>query len=253
MPRSARKHCESNIYHIFIRGVGRQLVFEDDQDREMFLEQMSRFLRGECRLLAWVLMDNHVHLLIRGSMEAISLFMQKVESSYSGYFNKRHDRVGYLFQGRFGSEGIADDRQLLAALRYIHQNPVKGGLSRSCDYRWSSYGEYLRRRGRTSGLCDVSFANGAFDDVTQFERFHTEEEHAPLLDVESCHHRYERMSDAQATRIASQALGEGWKAALANCVKAERDERIRSLKSVGLSIRQIERLTGIGRGIIQRS
>ena len=253
MARSARKQAESNIYHIFIRGVGRQLIFEDNQDREMFLELIERFASADDKLYAWALMDNHVHMVIRNDIRGISSFMRKVETSYSGYFNRRHGRAGHLFQGRFGSEGIESDRQLLAAIRYVHQNPLKAGLSDSCDYEWSSYREYVGTPVHAPTLCDVSLALDMLGGVSQFEHFHSEEEAQPLMDVREPCRRYERISDAQALRISTQVLGEGWKNSLSSDGKASRDEKLRALKKAGLSIRQIERLTGIGRGIIQRS
>lgn len=253
MPRSARKQTESNTYHIFIRGVGRQLIFEDDQDREMFLELIDRFMGRDVNLLAWVLMGNHVHLIVQGEMKCISSFMRKLETSYSGYFNRRHDRAGHLFQGRFGSEAIEDDQQLLVAIRYVHQNPAKAGLSDSCKYEWSSYDEYVGEPRNDPILRDTASVLDLFGGITQFEQFHAEKGKECLLDIEGSPRRYERMSDAQALRISTQILGEGWVHSLANYNKADRDEKLRMLKGSGLSIRQIERLTGIGRGIIQRS
>lgn len=254
MPRGARKQCESDIYHVFIRGVGKQLVFEDDQDRETFLELIVRFVGEDVSLLAWVLMGNHIHLVLRGPLGSISSFMQRIETVYSGYFNGRHGRTGHLFQGRFGSEGIKDDQQLLAALRYVHQNPARAGMSDGCDYEWSSYREYIGEPTCVPALCNTAFVLALFDgSIAQFKRFHEVEETMSLQDVEGSHRRYERISDAQALRIADQMLGEGWKEALSDCAKAERDKRLRMLKRAGLSVRQIERITGIGRGIIQRS
>lgn len=253
MPRNAREQCESKIYHIFIRGVGRQLIFEDDQDRNMFLELIARFRPEACRLFAWALMGNHAHMIIQGDMECVSPFMQKLETTYSGYFNRRHDRAGHLFQGRFGSEGIKDEQQLLTALRYVHQNPLRAGMSDSCDYMWSSYREYISGSGRSPAICDVSFVLGLLGNRGLFEQFHREGETASLMDIDDSQYRYERMSDAQALRIAQHALGEDRIDSLAGCLRADRDAKLRLLKEVGLSIRQIARLTGIGRGIIQRS
>lgn len=253
MPRCARKQVETNTYHIFIRGVGRQLIFEDDQDREMFLELIERFMGDDGKLYAWVLMDNHVHMIIGDDMKDLSSFMRRLETSYSGYFNKRYDRVGHLFQGRFGSEGIEDDRQLLAAIRYVHQNPVKAGISDSCDYKWSSYREYIDSSENMPTLCDTAFILAIFDEPSQFKKFHSEEETKSLMDLGGTDRRYERISDSQALRILTQTLGDEWVNLLKDCSKEERNESLRALKEAGLSIRQIERLTGIGRGIIQRS
>ena len=105
--RTARKECESNIYHVIVRGVGRQLPFEDDSDRRFFVEALSdsRASHG-VEPFAWCLMANHVHLALRAPIESISTMMRSLETRYAGHFNFRHERMGTLFQGRFISVPI---------------------------------------------------------------------------------------------------------------------------------------------------
>lgn len=247
--RAARRPCETNVYHAFARGVGRQLIFEDEEDRLLFLDLMSRFsTRDGISFLAWALMDNHIHFLLKAPLPAISKFMSRLESAYATAFNARHDRVGHLFQGRFGSQGIDSDRHLLAAVRYIHQNPVKAGVSSGCFYRWSSYDEYVG----SPHLCDTDMVLGLFANREEFASFHEVAETCRFADVEEEGSRKSRLSDRRAEERAMELFGAEWRRDLSLMGKQDRDARLRELISLGLSVRQLERLTGIGRGIIQR-
>ena len=102
MPRIARRASASDTYHVILRGVGRQIIFEDDLDRTKFMCKMADYL-DECGgiIYAWCLMDNHVHLLVRMPLDKLSLMMRKLCTSYSRYFNGKYERVGHLFQDRF--------------------------------------------------------------------------------------------------------------------------------------------------------
>ena len=167
-----RAFSEGDAYHIMVRGVGRQIIFEDDCDRQRFCDLLSSSVeqtRGdgiEVSLLAWCLMQNHVHLLFRADLLSLSPLLRATLSQYARYFNYRHDRVGTLFQGRFKSVPIKDDAQLLTVLRYIHHNPLE--IGRPIQYRWSSYREYLRGR----GMADVEFCLDVMGGLEQFRRFH---------------------------------------------------------------------------------
>ena len=117
MSRTPRKQSESNVYHIFARGVGRVQLFEDDTDNSYFLDLLERMASHEsCAIFAYCLMGNHFHLVVRMPMDDLSEAMRRLEVSYAQYFNEKHGRTGTLFQGRFGSEPIDSDEQLLAAM-----------------------------------------------------------------------------------------------------------------------------------------
>lgn len=92
-------------------------------------------------------MDNHVHLLMSEGTEEISKIMKRINVSYAYYFNQKYGRIGHLFQDRFKSEGIEDDTYLLAATRYIHNNPVRANIVKHAgEYKWSSYGIYINHQ-----------------------------------------------------------------------------------------------------------
>ena len=144
MPRSARQQSVSDHYHVTQRGSGKRCIFEDDDDRRSFVRTMAYFSRDcQVRLIAWVLMDNHFHLLLRAELEDLSRFMSRLGTVHAQRFNGAHGHVGCVFQGRFKSIPIETDPQLLATIRYIHLNPLETGVTRLEDYPWSSYPQYL--------------------------------------------------------------------------------------------------------------
>lgn len=245
MAYERRKRCESEIYHIIARGEGRMLIYEDSFDRVKFLELM-RAHRGECSidLLAWCLMGNHVHLILRGDLSCISKFMEKVERSYARYFNARHDHVGHLFQGRFKSVPIESDGQLLETVRYVHRNPVEGGISESCDFKWSSYSEYIGN----ADICDTALVLETIGGLGEFKRFHANACDSGVLPARST--RARRLSEGEALDLVSRILRDMGLEAIPTQDKALRDSVLAKMKREGTSIRQIERATGIGRNII---
>jgi REP element-mobilizing transposase RayT len=134
-------------YHVMVRGNNRMPIFVDDFDRRHWLHLLSRYKnRFRFRLHAYVLMPNHVHLVLQPATgTTISRVMQCLTVAYTKYFNTRHQRVGHVFQGRFRSRLIDTDNYLLVVSRYVHLNPVRAELvSRPADFPWSSYRAYLK-------------------------------------------------------------------------------------------------------------
>ena len=252
--RTARKQSETDIYHVVTRGVGRQLIFEDDEDRAFFLKALDRALDGaDCTLYAWCLMGNHVHLLLRAPMAALSVIMQKTLGLYAQRFNERHERVGHLFQERFWSEPIEDDAYFLVALRYVHQNPQKSSIATTAEYRWSSYGSYI---GKPLGMvsCDTRLALDMFGSVEGFKRFHLVIDYdAPCIDVDRPHGVSRAVPDETLIQVAQAITGLDNLAIIKTLNAPRRDALLVALRDARFSIRQIERITGISRGIIQKA
>ncbi len=148
MARPCRIEYEGALYHVLARGNDRRNVFTDDRDRFRFLDitgEMSE--RFEVEVMAYVLMDNHYHLLLRTRRANLSKSMQWLGATYTRRFNNRHSRCGHLFQGRFKSILVENDTYLYRLSHYIHRNPVRAGMTaRLADYRWSSYPNYAYGR-----------------------------------------------------------------------------------------------------------
>lgn len=148
MPRKARKKSQTEIYHIILRGINRQSIFEDDEDREKLLQTLLRY-KEKCgyNIYAYCFMGNHFHLLLKKVNEELAQIMRRISGSYVYWYNHKYDRIGNLFQDRFKSEPIETDSYFLTAIRYIHQNPVKAGIvSNIEEYKWSSYIEYTENK-----------------------------------------------------------------------------------------------------------
>jgi putative transposase len=127
-----------------VRGIERSAIFVDDIDREEFLARLEKSCAdGGAAVYAWCLMENHAHLAMRAGARPLAATMRRLLTGYAVTFNRRHGRVGHLFQNRYKSIVVDEERYLLALVRYIHRNPVRAGLVASVDalaeYPWSGH------------------------------------------------------------------------------------------------------------------
>jgi len=145
MARKPRVEFDGAFYHVIVRGNQRQRTFQDDQDRQIYLQRLEHYRqRYGFRLYAYVLMANHVHLLVETKSVGLSKIMHGIQGSYTQSYNRRHRKIGHLFQGRYKAILCDRDAYLLELVRYIHLNPAR--LKVPDDpwrYRWSSHGSYL--------------------------------------------------------------------------------------------------------------
>ncbi len=144
MTRPLRIEYEGAFYHVLSRGNERKEIFRDDKDRILFTEILGEMsARFSVDIFAYVLMGNHYHLLLRTNRANISKSIQWLGVTYTRRFNIKHRRSGHLFQGRFKSFLIENDKYLLILSCYIHRNPLRAGIVRRLvDYQWSSYKIY---------------------------------------------------------------------------------------------------------------
>ena len=141
MSRPLRYDYPGATHHVFTRGVARSVVAVDDADYEYGLTLLGRAIsRFELRCHAWCFLPNHSHLLLTSELGNLSRAMHWLGTCTAQAFNRRHERSGHLYQGRFGSRLIGDDGYLLEIARYLPLNPVRAGLcSAPDDWAWSSY------------------------------------------------------------------------------------------------------------------
>lgn len=190
------------IYHVYNRGVEKRPLFLTKWDYHRFLEIINYYRFTNCpvkysyfklmsndkkedilknlqetsgkwvEVLAFCLMPNHVHFLLKQLEEnGISKFMAKIQNSFSHFFNVKQERVGHLFQGAFKAVRIESDEQLIHVSRYIHLNPVSSyiiGFERLEDYEFSSYPEYI---GKKTGFCDIKQVIAYFKNPDDYKRF----------------------------------------------------------------------------------
>jgi len=144
MPRQARLDVPGALHHIMVRGINKSAIFKDEQDRARFLERLGETVtEGQGRIHAWVLMNNHVHILFRSGRDGISAVMRKLLTWYAQYYNRRHKRTGHLFENRYKSILCDEDNYLLALVRYIHLNPIRAGVVKTIEeldrFPWSGH------------------------------------------------------------------------------------------------------------------
>jgi len=154
MARPVRMDYPDTFYHVLSRGNESREIFRDEKDHLRFLDTLGRMVeRFKLELHAYVLMKNHFHLLVHTQEANLSRAIQWLGVSYSMWFNRRYQRSGHLFQGRFKSFLIEDDRYFTSMCLYIHGNPLRAGIvKRLSDYRWSSYQAYADKKYEASWL-----------------------------------------------------------------------------------------------------
>ncbi|MDY0234955.1 MAG: transposase [Gudongella sp.] len=147
MPRRAREQSPTDFYHIMIRGINKEKIFEKSKHKKFMIEILSQSIEElQVDIGAYCIMDNHMHLIMKGDLFEIAKLMKKINIRFAMRYNNNLDRVGHVFQDRYRSENIYNDNHLLNAVSYIHNNPVKAGISKEIqDYEWSSYLGYFTK------------------------------------------------------------------------------------------------------------
>jgi REP element-mobilizing transposase RayT len=150
MPRSARIDIPNLLQHVIVRGIEKRDIFMDDHDRRDFVKRLSDLLIAtETDCLAWTLLDNHIHMLLRPRQSPLAKLMRRLLTGYAVTFNLRYRRTGHLFQNRYKSIVCDEEAYLLELVRYIHLNPLRAGLVKTLDeldrYAWCGHAVLLGR------------------------------------------------------------------------------------------------------------
>ena len=145
MPRQARIDAPSALHHIIIRGIERNKIFQDDVDRDDFLNRIGNILpESKTGCYAWALLPNHAHILLRTGLVSIATIMRRLLTGYARRYNRRHHRHGQLFQNRYKSILCQEDAYLLELVRYIHLNPLRAKVVKDLKelerYPYSGHG-----------------------------------------------------------------------------------------------------------------
>lgn len=261
MPRHKREYGQSGIYHIIIRGNDKQSIFLDDFDYKLMLTKIEKYSKElKIQVYAYCLLDNHVHLLIGNGNEYMSKFMLKLNTSYSRSFNIKYERTGHLFQGRYLSKPIEDDKTLKTVVRYILQNPEKIGLGNCDEYVWNSFQEIVSKeingeddnkdeaQKSERNICNKRFLFNVFCSEKEFISFVLQKNYDECMDYEG----KTVLNDSHCRKIIIELLNienpENLKRYDIEFIK----EKIKILLEYGISQNQIARITGINRHIIRK-
>jgi putative transposase len=165
MPRKPRIEFEGAFYHVITRGNQKQKIFKSPADYQKYLQLLTYYkTRYHCSLYAFILMSNHVHILIETKDVPLSKVFQGINQSYTAYFNRKYDTVGHLFQGRYKALLCDRESYLLSLLKYIHANPVRARIVKQIsDYPWSSHAAYLGKNNHP-GVVDTDHVLRMFSE-----------------------------------------------------------------------------------------
>lgn len=249
MPRRARRKSATGLYHMMIRGIDRQSIFEAPEDKTQFLEilEACKAVSGFA-LYAYCLMDNHAHLLLQERDEPLELIAKRIGSRYVYWYNLKYRRSGHLFGDRFRSEPVEDDAYFLTVVRYIHRNPVQAGLCTTPEqYAFSSYHSYLNPGAET--IVDTDFLLQMMDRAA-FVAYHEQEESTRCLDMEE--KPTVHLTDTQIRQRLQALSGCGSVAEFQRLQPVMQRRCVAVLKREGASMRAIQRLTGLSMGVIER-
>ena len=144
MPRQARLDAPGTLHHVMVRGIERRVIFRDELDRADFVTRLAALVKiGALVIYAWALLPNHAHLLVRTGSRPLPRSMRSLLTGYAGAFNRRHKRVGHLFQNRYKSIVVEEEPYLLELVRYLHLNPLRAKILsdlRALDrYPWTGH------------------------------------------------------------------------------------------------------------------
>lgn len=252
MVRVAREQSNTGIYHIMIRGINKQNIFEDIEDREKLLGFLKYF-QNICSfdLFSYCIMNNHIHLLIGEIDDTISEVVKRISASFVLWYNKKYDRIGHLFQERFKSEPIHDEYHFLRVIRYIHHNPNKAGLkNRMNDSKWTSHIEYLNK----ANIVNTQIALELFSEninlaKSEYVKFMNAENDDDFMDVNP----KVGINDNQILQVL-KGMGIPSISKLQSLDSDKRDYVLKELKKLeNTSIRQLARITGISKSVIGRA
>ena len=148
MPRGPRLDAPGVLHHVMVRGIDRQVIFRDDPDRTDFLARLATAVKvGGLAVYAWALLPNHAHLLVRTGPRSLARCMRALLTGYAGVFNRRHKRIGHLFQNRYKSIVVEEEPYLLELVRYLHLNPLRAAVVTDVHalarYPWTGHSALL--------------------------------------------------------------------------------------------------------------
>lgn len=150
MPRLPRNYFQTSFYHVISQGIEKIFIFNDNNEINKYISFMKKLnVEYFVKIIAYCIMNNHAHLLLEvNNVTNLSAYMHRLNTKYAQYYNKKHNRVGFVFRNRFKSEGILSEEYLYNCINYIFYNPVKAGIcNHPKEYPYSNYNEYIEKNG----------------------------------------------------------------------------------------------------------
>ncbi|MEA4943373.1 MAG: transposase [Propionicimonas sp.] len=227
-----------------LRGINRQAIFLDEEDHLRFLRDLRAAREAaDCRVLAYCLMTNHVHLVLRTGSETVGQVVKRFGVRYAWWYNTKYGRVGHVFQDRFRSRPVEDDGYFVTLLRYVWNNPVKAGMvERPDQYRWSSLS--------ADAPIDQDALLSLIDVATIAQLAATPDPEA--IDPDPLPPPRVALTDPAVARILSQFCRQHSVTDIVDLPRSIQQWAIVQSLREGASVRQLARLTSLSRGTVQR-
>ena len=242
MSRLARNISQSGLYHILFRGVNQQNIFEEASDFEKLKETIAIVKQDlHFEIYAYCFMSNHVHIVLKEkTLGDISLIMKRILTKYARWYNIKYGRSGALIANRYKSVPVEIDEYFLHLIRYVHQNPIKAGIIDKIEnYPYSSFKEYINK----AELTDTNFLLKMIS-IEEFIDYHKEIEIMKFRVTDS-----KRKTDEDVLRFLKKNYNIDNPKSISKFSKIERNKILAELKKE-FSVRHLQRITGISRGVI---
>lgn len=249
MSQKPREKAASGIYHVMLRGVNRQQIFYEDKDYVKFINLLKHFKNvSGFSIYAYCLMGNHIHLLIKEGAEPLSILFQRIGPSFANWYNPKYERTGHIFEQRFRSEPVDSDSYFLTVMRYILRNPVMAHIcSTPLEYQYSN-------------ARDLLYDLPTFTDTKELYQYIPKDQLKKFILIESndvCLDLEENIKKRITNEDAIEMIKEEFGCITPNIGISNSKERIefnlhvRILKEKGIAVRQLSRLTGIPRRLLE--
>lgn len=246
MPRHSRRLSATGIYHVMFRGVNRDSIFLDIEDHVRFLDALGLVKKTSgCAVLAYCLMPNHAHVVLRTDGEPIGQSMKRLGVRYAGWFNRKYGRVGHVFQDRFRSVPVEDDAYFITLIRYVWNNPVRGGMvAEPTQYPWNSCAA-----DQPPGLVDSSHLDDLLPSLAGRDL-----SAALPSDSQECRTSGPKRghTEAEVARLLEAVSGVRTTAEFGELVAASKKRAISDLRTRSVSYAAIAVATGLSRASVQR-
>ncbi len=169
MPRQARLDCPGTLHHVMLRGIARSAIVTDDTDRADLLARLGDIATATgTAIYAWAILPNHCHLLVRSGPRGLPIFMRRWLTGYALVYNRRHKRVGHLFQNRYKSIVVDGDAYFQELVRYLHLNPLRSEVAKTLVTDLGlSLAEVARRCGVTTSAISRAIRRPGTDEAVE--------------------------------------------------------------------------------------
>lgn len=186
MARLARKNLLSSYSHVIVQGINKEYIFQTREMKEKYKNILKEnIIQSQVKLLAYCIMSNHAHMLMyTEEIKELSQIMQKMNTSYARFFNRKMNRVGFVFRDRFYTQQILSRQQLYNCLVYIHNNPVKAGIVKEPKhYKYSSYIEWIDKKELIDTMSAKLIYGEEKQDIEYFKKMHFNNEILDIYDI----------------------------------------------------------------------